>query len=95
MLRPIVIGLAALLTLLATLAACVSHHPKSWISVVWAAVFLLCALLERIRYKPELATPPDGSWLPSAEITSDSRGIVRVWVHTHTGERAYVREAAP
>jgi hypothetical protein len=94
MLRSILIGISALFTLLAISAAFYSHLPRSWITVGWASVLLLCLIFERTRYKAELAAPPGPEWLATNELDVGKHGTVRVWYHPQTGERAYVREQA-
>jgi hypothetical protein len=92
MLRAWVIAIMAGFTLIAVLAAFLSQMPRSWITVAWAGVLLLCLVFERTRYKAELTAPPGPDWVATNELDVDANGAVRVWYHPRTGERAYVRE---
>jgi hypothetical protein len=94
MLRGWVIAIMAGFTLISILVAAFSDLPRSWISVGWGAVLLLCVVFERTQYKAELTAPPGPDWVATNELDVDARGAVRVWYHPRTGERAYVRESS-
>lgn len=93
MLRAVLIAITAVFTLSAIWAAAMNHRPAAWITAIWAVIFLLAAVFERTRYKPELTAPPGGDWVASNELTVDAHGTIRVWYHPVTGERAYVRDS--
>ena len=63
---------------------------------VLGVVILIGVAFERWRYKP-LETAPDARFRPTGERFLDptSRTPVRVYADPATGERRYVREAAP
>jgi hypothetical protein len=63
-----------------------------WFPALWPTLLLLGLLFERIHYKNEIASPPGPDWVATEECTVEASGIVRVWYHPRTGERAYVRE---
>jgi hypothetical protein len=92
MLRTLVLAVVAVVTLLAILAASVSHRAAPWITAGWAVVMLLCFIFERTQYKAELTQPPGPDWVASNELNVDANGTVRIWTNPRTGERAYVRE---
>ena len=69
--------------------------PVFWLlfwPAICAAILLVGLVFERVRYKNELPSPPGPDWVSTGECTVDASGIVRVWYHPGTGNRAYVRE---
>jgi hypothetical protein len=61
--------------------------------VVWGAILAGGVYFENYRYKAELDRPPGPDWVATGERSTDANGVVAVWYHPATGERAYVREA--
>ena len=92
MLRLCLVFATGLLFVLSLSLACFVSAVSFWLPVVWFALFLACLLFERVRYKHELAAPPGPDWLATEECSVDESGLVRVWFHPRSGERAYVRE---
>ena len=100
MLRPVVIGIVAVL--LVTTLACACLAAAGIVSMpaglaLWGALQLLVVLagflFERTRYKPLDTTPPPGFVATGERFVDPATGVpVQVWFDAARGERRYVVE---
>ena len=92
MLRRFVLWLGCCLLVAGVVVLAAGGTPGSFVLLINGFLMTGGVLLERYRYKPDLASPPGPGWVRTGEKTTDREGVVSVWFNPASGERAYVRD---
>jgi hypothetical protein len=92
MLRRAVLALGCILLAAGIIVIVAGKNPGGIILLVNGLLLTGGVLVERYRYKPDLAEAPGPGWVRTHEKTAGENGVVVVWFNPESGERAYVRE---